>query len=120
MIVYAVFAGLGYNITLLLIASWQVLQCKLLMDSLDSLLCFFEFLFSVASKKNLLFFRNFYIQTPEIGSFYCFSTNFPRGRFLISKDTTKSKMPSAKLKEICKFCEARCFYTFQKMLKQSY
>lgn len=41
MIVYAVFAGLGYNITVLLIASWQVLQCKLLMDSLDSLLCFF-------------------------------------------------------------------------------
>ena len=71
-------------------------------------------------KKNRLFFRNSYIQMPETGSFFCFSINFPRGRFLISKDTTKSKMPSTKLKEIWKFYETRCFCTFQKMLEPSY
>ena len=40
----------------------------------------------------VFFFRNSFTPTPEIGSFYCFSTSFQRGKYLILGDTTKLKM----------------------------
>ena len=55
-----------------------------------------------------------------IGSFYCFSTNFPKENLWMWEDTTISRIPSLKLRKIWKFFEVHCFYTFQKRQEWNY
>lgn len=71
---------------------------------------------------NLFYFfcRNFFILMRVIGSFYCFSTNFPKGNLWMWEDTTISRIPSLKLRKIWKFFEVHCFCTFQKRQEWNY
>lgn len=97
MIVYAVFAGLGYNITLLLIASWQVLQCKLLMDSLDSLLCFFWVLVQRGLKEKSFIFQEFLYPDARDRQFLLFFHKFSKRKIFDIKRYNEIKDAISKI-----------------------